>query len=136
MQAIPLLGRRPRPADLLLVAAVLIVAVAVVRNGIIEYRDNHGTKRDLANFKRFLDSSVGRAGFGNPRVKLGRKIDSVCATHRAPDYRLCAQLDSKTGKTLRAYKYVSTPGGGTRRVKVSPGPTGSASAAPRSTRTG
>jgi hypothetical protein len=136
MQAIRILGRRLRPADLLLGVAVLAVAIAVVVNGITEVRDNHGTKRDIANFKRFLNTSVGSAGFGNPRVSLRPKVDTVCATHRNPDYRLCARLDAKSGKILSAYKLVPKPGGGSRRETVSLAPAGSSSAAPRSTRRG
>jgi hypothetical protein len=136
MQAIPFLKRRLRPADLLLGATVLVVAVAVVVNGITEVRDNHGTKRDLASFKRYLDRYVGRVGFGNPRVSLRPKFDTVCATHRKPDYRLCAQLDSHNGKVVSAYKIEPKPGGGSIRVPFTPGRAGSSSAAPRSTQTG
>jgi hypothetical protein len=116
MQAIPLIGRRLRPADLLLGAAVLAVAIAVVVNGLTELRDHHGTTRDIANFKRFLDDSIGQEGFGNPRVSLRPKVDTVCATHRQPDYRLCARLDAKSGKVVSAYKLVPKPGGGSQRV--------------------
>ena len=136
MQAIPFLRRRLRPADLLLGAAVLVVAIAVLVNGISQVRTNHGTKRDIAKFKTFLNTSVGSAGFGNPRVSLRPKVDTVCATHRKPDYRLCARLDAKTGDITSAYKLVPTPGGGTRREAVSLDQAGSASAAPRSTQTG
>jgi hypothetical protein len=136
MQAIPIIGRRLRPADLLLGAAVLAVAIAVVVNGITEVRDNHGTKRDIATFKNFLNSSVGPAGFGNPRVKLRPKVDTVCATHRNPNYRLCAEMDSKSGKILSAYKLVPKAGGGTQRVPVNPDLAESSSAGRRSTRTG
>jgi hypothetical protein len=136
MQAIPILGRRLRPADLLLGAAVLAVAIAVVVNGITEVRNNHGTKRDIANFKSFLNTSVGPAGFGNPRVSLRPKVDTVCATHRQPDYRLCAQLDAKSGELLSAYKLVRGPGGKTQRVDVSLDQAESSSAGRRSTRTG
>jgi hypothetical protein len=135
MQAIPILGRRLRPSDLLLGAAVLAVAIAVVVNGITEVRNNHGTKRDIANFKRFLATSVGSAGFGNPRVSLRPKVDTVCATHRQPDYRLCARLDANSGKLLSAYKLVPKPGGRTQRVKVNLARAGSSSVAPRSTQT-
>jgi hypothetical protein len=120
MQAIPFLGRRLRLGDLLLGAAVLAVAIAVVVNGITDVRDNHGTKRDIASFNRFLDDSTGHTGFGNPRVSLRPKIDTVCATHRQPDYRLCARLDAKSGKVISAYKLVPKPGGGSRRVPFQP----------------
>jgi hypothetical protein len=136
MQAIPILGRRLRPADLLLGAAVLAVAIAVVVNGVSAVRDNHGTKRDLASFKAFLNNSVGPLGFGNPRVKLRPKADTVCATHRQPDYRLCAQLDAKTGKVLSAYKLVPQPGGKTQRVDVSLDQARSSSAGRRNTQIG
>jgi hypothetical protein len=136
MRAIPLFGRRLRPADWLLGAAVLAVAIAVVVNGITAARDNHGSKRDVASFKRFLHASVAASRFGNPRVSLRPKFDTVCATHRQPAYRICARLDSKTGKVLSAYKLVPKPGGGTQRVNVTLGPAGSSSAAPRSTQTG
>jgi hypothetical protein len=136
MQAIPFLGRRLRLGDLLLGAAVLAVAIAVVVNGITDVRDNHGTKRDIAGFKRFLDDSIGQTGFGNPRVSLRPKVDTVCATHRQPDYRLCARLDAKSGKVISAYKLVPNPGGGSRRVPFNPDRAESSSAAPRSTQTG
>ena len=136
MRAIPLLGRRLRPGDMLLGAAVLAIAIAVVVNGITDVRDNHGTKRDIATFKRFLETSVGPAGFGNPRVSLRPKVDTVCATHRQPDYRLCARLEAKSGRILSAYKLTPKPGGGTLRENVSPDRAESSSAAPRSTQTG
>jgi hypothetical protein len=136
MQAIPLLGRRLRLGDVLLGAAVLAVAIAVVVNGITEVRNNHGTKRDVASFNRYVKRYVGGAGFGNPRVKLGRKVDLVCATHRQPDYRLCTQLDAKSGKLVSAYKLQRGAGGHTVRVPFTPGRAGSSSAAPRSTQTG
>jgi hypothetical protein len=136
VRAIPILGRRLRPGDVLLGAAVLAVVIAVVVNGISQVRTNHGTKRDTANFKKFLSASVGSAGFGNPRVSLRPKVDTVCATHRRPDYRLCARIDAKTGHITSAYKLVPQAGGGTQRVNVSLDRAGSASAAPRSTQTG
>ena len=136
MQAIPLLKRRPRVGDVLLGAAVLAVAVAVVVNGRSAFRTNHGTKRDIKAFNAYLDKYVGRAGFGNPRVKLRDPVDTVCATHRGPDYRLCARIDASSGRVLSAYKLVPKPGGGSQRVPFSPARARSSSAAPRSTQTG
>jgi hypothetical protein len=136
MQAIPFLKRRLRIGDVLLGAAVLAVAIAVVVNGISEVRTNHGTKRDIASFNRYLDRYVGRAGFGNPRVSLRPAFDTVCATHRQPNYRLCTRMDSHNGRVLSAYKIEPKPGGGSTRVPFTPGRAGSSSAAPRSTQAG
>jgi hypothetical protein len=136
MQAIPLLRRPLRLGDVLLGAAVLIVTVAVVVNGISDVRTNHGTKRDIASFNSYLDTNVGRAGFGNPRVSLRPKFDTVCATHRQPDYRLCTKMNSKNGRVLSAYKILPKAGGGSTRVPFNPARAESSSAGSRSTQTG
>jgi hypothetical protein len=136
MQAIPLLGRRLRVGDVLLGVAVLAVAIAVVVNGRNDLRTNHGTKRDIKAFNAYLDKYVGRKGFGNPRVKLRDPLDTVCATHRVPDYRLCARIDADDGKIVGVYKLVAKPGGGSQRVPFNPVRAGSSSAAQRSTQTG
>jgi hypothetical protein len=115
MQPSQLLGRRPRVGTLLLALAVAVVAVAAVVNGVSEVRNNHGTKRDIARFNSYLENNVGRAGFGRPRVKLHRRFDTVCATHRKPTYQLCTQLSSKTGKVESVYKIVRGPGGRLQR---------------------
>jgi hypothetical protein len=128
MQAIPLLGRKLRPADALLGVAVLAVAVAVVVNGISDVRTNHGTKRDIASFNNYLDANLSRAGFGNPRVSLRPKFDTVCATHRQPDYRFCTKMDSNNGRVISAYKILPKAGGGSTRVPFNPGRAGSSSA--------
>ena len=136
MQALPLLGRRPRLGDVLIVAVVLAIAIAAVVNGVSQARNNHGTKRDIATFDSYLASNGGMAGYGNPRVRLHSKLDSVCATHRLPEYRVCLDLTSDHGKIVDAYEIVRDPGGGSRRVPFNPARAGSSSAAPRSTQTG
>src|SRR5262249_20735866 len=111
-------------------------AIAAVVNGVSQVRDNHGTKRDIASFDSFLARNGGSAGFGNPRVRLHSKLDSVCATHRVPGYRVCLDLTAARGRIVDAHEIVRDPAGGSRRVPSSPGRAGSSSAAPRSTRTG
>ncbi len=136
MQALPFLGRRPRLGDALIVAAVVAIAIAAVVNGVSQVRNNHGTKRDIATFDSYLTSNGGRAGYGNPRVRLHSKLDSVCATHRLPEYRVCLDMTSAHGKIVDVYEIVRDPAGGSRRVPFNPARAGSSSAAPRSTQTG
>jgi hypothetical protein len=113
-----LLKRRPSTGTLLLAAAVLVVAIAAVVNGVSELRNNHGTKRDLQVFNGYVRDNVGPAGFGRPRVKLHAKRDSVCATHRRPAYQLCTLINAHTGKIVSVYKVVRGPDGKPHRQPV------------------
>ncbi len=115
-----MLKRRPSTGTLLLAAAVLVVAIAAVVNGISEVHNNHGTTRDVANFNRYLRDNVGPTGFGRPRVKLGHKTDTVCATHRSPDYQLCTLLSAQGGRVMSVYKIVRGPDGRPHRAPFQP----------------
>jgi hypothetical protein len=101
-----LLKARPRTGTLLLGLAVAVVAIASIVNGVSEVKNSHGTKRDLRVFNNYLRDNVGPSGFGRPRVKLHAKRDSVCATHRAPDYQLCLSIRATSGQIASAYKVV------------------------------
>jgi hypothetical protein len=133
MQAIALRGHRPRVGDALIVAAVVALAVVALVNGVGQVATNHDAKRAVASFHSYIARTVGHAGFGKPRVKLGSALDTVCASHRVPDYRLCVEMSAGQGRVVRAYEIVRAPGGGSQRVGLTPGRAGSASAAQRST---
>ena len=134
MRTVPLLRWRPRTVDVLIAVTVVVVAVAIVVNGVSEVRTHHRNVREIATFKRFIAVNMGSKGFGRPRVRFYAKHDIVCGTHRGPSYKLCLFVTAETGRFLRAYKIIDSPAG-KRRVPVIPRQSGTASAAPRSTRT-
>jgi hypothetical protein len=115
----PLL-RRLRWYDWLIVAVVLVIAAAVVVNGISHTRDTHRLRADKAIFLKWAATHGGRSTWSRPVVKQRSTLDTACANHllpnRAarPDYRICLFISRHAGPA----RIVKTTRGPPRKISV------------------
>jgi hypothetical protein len=106
-----LLSRRRLP-DLLLAGFLVILAAAVVVNGIADVRDTRRSRVDKKVAAAWFaqHSTLGR--FGPPVVKVHQKRDLACAPRRSANSKIpidgyCVWIDSSTAKStgiLRSYR--------------------------------